>query len=75
MAMNTHGGWKQVGNQKLLAGSSAISKDEPSGANVDLTATIKEKVGLPVIAAGKLGSGSGPAAVKAVSDKVLFSYR
>ena len=67
VSLITHGGWKQVGNQKLLVGSSALSKDEPSGANVDLTATIKKKIGLPVIAVGKLGCGT--AAATAVSDK------
>ena len=71
----THGGWKEVDNnlkvtrKKLLVGSSALPKDQPSGANVALTVAFKEKIGLPVIAVGKFGIGQ--AAVNAVENKKI----
>ena len=47
--------WKEHEGRQLLAGSSALPKDEPSGANVYLAKKLKEASGLPVIAVGKLG--------------------
>lgn len=64
-----HGGWKEVDNKKILMGSSALPKDRSSGSNVALTATFKEKTGLPVIAVGKFGIG--PAAVNAVENEKI----
>ena len=49
--------WKEVKDQLFLAPSSAFPKKQPAGANVELTAEIKEATGLPVIAVGKLGEG------------------
>jgi 2,4-dienoyl-CoA reductase-like NADH-dependent reductase (Old Yellow Enzyme family) len=63
------GGWKEVDNKKILTGSSALPKDQPSGSNVALTAIFKEKIGLPVIAVGKFGIG--PAAVNAVEKEKI----
>ena len=64
-----HGSWKEVDDKKILMGSSALPKDMPSGSNVALTATFKEKTGLPVIAVGKFGIG--PAAVNAVEREKI----
>ena len=76
-----HGGWKllddnltvtrnlQVTSKKLLGGSSALPKDQPSGANIALTAAFKEKIELPVIAVGKFGIGH--AAVNAVENEKI----
>jgi len=47
--------WKEHEGRQFLAGSSALPKDEPSGANVYLAKKIKQASGLPVIAVGKLG--------------------
>jgi 2,4-dienoyl-CoA reductase-like NADH-dependent reductase (Old Yellow Enzyme family) len=47
--------WKEVDDRRILAASSAIPKGQSAGANVPLTAAIKEAAGLPVIAVGKLG--------------------
>lgn len=49
--------WKEVKDQLFLAPSSAFPKKQPAGANVEITAEIKEATGLPVIAVGKLGEG------------------
>jgi len=65
----TKGGWKVSGDKKMLVGSSALPKDQPSGANVALTAAFKEKIGLPVIAVGKFGRGQ--AAVDAVENEKI----
>jgi len=62
-----HGGWKEIDDQKLLVGSSALAKDQPSGANVDLAATFKKRIGLPVITVGKLGDEA--AALEAINNK------
>jgi 2,4-dienoyl-CoA reductase-like NADH-dependent reductase (Old Yellow Enzyme family) len=47
--------WKEHEGRQYLAASSALPKDDPSGANVYLAQKIKQAVGLPVIAVGKLG--------------------
>ena len=49
--------WKEVEGQRFLAASSALSKKQPAGANVSLTAAVKAAAGLPVIAVGKLAEG------------------
>jgi len=46
--------WKEVEDQRFLVASSALSKEQPAGANVSITAGVKEAAGLPVIAVGKL---------------------
>jgi len=63
------GGWKEVDNKILLTGSSALPKDQPSGANVALTIAFKKEIGLPVIAVGKFGIGQ--AAVNAVKNEKI----
>jgi len=50
--------WKEVGDQRFLAASSALSKEQPAGANVSITAAVKAATGLPVIAVGKLAEGN-----------------
>ena len=57
----------KVIHKTVLAGSSALPKDQPSGANVAFTAAFKERIGLPVIAVGKFGIGN--AAFKAVENE------
>jgi 2,4-dienoyl-CoA reductase-like NADH-dependent reductase (Old Yellow Enzyme family) len=47
--------WKEVDDQRLLVASSALSKEQPAGANVSLAVAVREATGLPVIAVGKLG--------------------
>ena len=64
VSLITQGGWKEIDNQKVLMGSSALPKDQPSGANISLTAIFKKEIGLPVIAVGKFGIGQ--ASVNAV---------
>jgi 2,4-dienoyl-CoA reductase-like NADH-dependent reductase (Old Yellow Enzyme family) len=49
--------WREVKSQRLLVASSALSKDQPAGANFPLAVAVKEAAGLPVIAVGKLGEG------------------
>jgi 2,4-dienoyl-CoA reductase-like NADH-dependent reductase (Old Yellow Enzyme family) len=49
--------WKDVDGQRLLVASSALTKEQPAGANVPLAAATKETTGLPVIAVGKLAEG------------------
>ena len=49
--------WKEIEDQRFLVASSALSKEQPAGANVSPTAAVKEATGLPVIAVGKLGEG------------------
>ncbi len=61
------GGWKEDNGEKFLVGSSALPKDQPSGANVALTLAFKKEIGLPVIAVGKFGIGE--AAVNAVKNE------
>jgi 2,4-dienoyl-CoA reductase-like NADH-dependent reductase (Old Yellow Enzyme family) len=50
--------WKEVDDRKFLVASSALSKEQPAGANVSLAAAVKKATGLPVIAVGKLGEGN-----------------
>jgi 2,4-dienoyl-CoA reductase-like NADH-dependent reductase (Old Yellow Enzyme family) len=49
--------WKEVDGQRYLVASSALSKEQPAGANVSLAVAVREATGLPVIAVGKLGEG------------------
>jgi 2,4-dienoyl-CoA reductase-like NADH-dependent reductase (Old Yellow Enzyme family) len=49
--------WKDIEGQRLLAASSALSKEQPAGSNVPLAAAVKAAAGLPVIAVGKLAEG------------------
>jgi 2,4-dienoyl-CoA reductase-like NADH-dependent reductase (Old Yellow Enzyme family) len=49
--------WREAKSQRLLVASSALSKDQPAGANFPLAVAVKEAAGLPVIAVGKLGEG------------------
>jgi len=49
--------WKEAEGRRFLVSSSAFPKKQPAGANVALTAAVKEAAGLPVIAVGKLGEG------------------
>ena len=50
--------WKDVDGRRLLAASSALSKEQAAGANIPLTAAVKEAAGLPVIAVGKLAENT-----------------
>ena len=58
--------WQEVDGRRFPAASSALSKEQPAGANVPLSAGIRKATGLPVIAVGKLGEGD--AAAEAVRD-------
>jgi 2,4-dienoyl-CoA reductase-like NADH-dependent reductase (Old Yellow Enzyme family) len=49
--------WKEIDGRRFLAGSSALPKEQPSGANVSLTEKVKAAAGVPVIAVGKLADG------------------
>ena len=64
VSLIAHGGWKKIEEKEYFAGSSALAKDKPSGANTALTAAFRKAVGRPVIVVGKFGVGN--AAVKAV---------
>jgi 2,4-dienoyl-CoA reductase-like NADH-dependent reductase (Old Yellow Enzyme family) len=57
VSLIAHSTWKEAEGQHLLVASSALPKEQPAGANVSLAAAVKEEVGLPVIAVGKLGVG------------------
>ena len=50
--------WKEVDSGRLLVASSALSKEQPAGANVQLTVAVREATSLPVIAVGKLAEGN-----------------
>ncbi len=67
ISLIAHGGWKEMNGKTYLAGTSALPKDKPSGANVALTAAFKKETGLPVIAVGKFGIGD--AAVNALKHE------
>ncbi|MBA3008920.1 MAG: NADH:flavin oxidoreductase [Proteobacteria bacterium] len=69
VSLIAQGGWKTVGDKTFLAGSSALPKDQSSGANVALAAAVKQQTQLPVIAVGKFGIG--PAAVNAVENEKI----
>ena len=47
--------WKEIDGRRILAASSALSKNQLAGENVPLATAIREASGLPVIAVGKLG--------------------
>jgi 2,4-dienoyl-CoA reductase-like NADH-dependent reductase (Old Yellow Enzyme family) len=49
--------WNEVDGGRLLVASSALSKEQAAGANVQLTEAVREATGLPVIAVGKLAVG------------------
>ena len=57
VSLIAYGGFKETGDKCLLAGSSALPKDQPYGANIELAASFKKNIGLPVITVGKLGCG------------------
>jgi len=63
------GSWLEVDGQRFLVPASAFSEDQPAGANVSLTARIREAAGLPVIAVGKLGGGT--VAAESVHDSLI----
>ena len=67
VSLIAQGGWKEKKGKKCLTGSSVLPKDQPSGANVALTAAFKKQIKLPVIAVGKFGIGKS--AVTAVGDE------
>ncbi len=50
--------WKEVDSGRLLVASSALSKEQAAGANVQLTVAVRETTRLPVIAVGKLAEGN-----------------
>jgi len=58
VSLMAHRSWKEVEGQRLLVASSLLSKEQPAGANVSLATAVKETVGLPVIAVGKLAEGN-----------------
>ena len=49
------GGWKEEGGVRFLQTSSALPKEQPSGAAVPYAAELKRSIRVPVIAVGKLG--------------------
>lgn len=63
----TQGGWEEIDNKRVLAGSSVLPKDQPSGANLSFAAIFKKEIGLPVVGVGKLGVGK--AAANAVENQ------
>jgi 2,4-dienoyl-CoA reductase-like NADH-dependent reductase (Old Yellow Enzyme family) len=69
VSLIAHGRWNEIEGKKYLAGSSALPKDKPSGANISLTHAFKKEIGIPVIAVGKFGKGD--AAVHAVKNKQI----
>lgn len=58
VSLIAYGGFKEINGKVVLQGSSALSKDAPSGDNVALTAEFKRHLGCPVIGVGKFGAGS-----------------
>ena len=58
VSLVTRGSWQEIEGRTFLSPSSAFSKKQAAGANVALTAELKEATGLPVIAVGKLGEGN-----------------
>jgi 2-enoate reductase len=58
--------WQEVDGRRYPLASSALSKEQPAGANLSLAAGIRKATGLPVIAVGKLGEGD--LAAEAVRD-------
>ncbi len=69
VSLIAYGGWKKIEDKEYLAGSSALAKDKPSGANIALTAAFKKEVKHPVIVVGKFGVGN--AAVQAVENEQI----
>lgn len=69
VSLIAHGGWKKIEDKDYLVGSSALAKDEPSGANIALTSAFRKEIGRPVIVVGKFGVGS--AAVQAVENEQI----
>jgi 2,4-dienoyl-CoA reductase-like NADH-dependent reductase (Old Yellow Enzyme family) len=57
VSLIAYGGFKEVTGKIVLAGSSALPKEMPAGANTEITASFKEQVGAPVIGVGKFGRG------------------
>lgn len=63
------GSWLEVDDRRFLLPASAFPKEQPAGANVLLTARIREAAGIPVIAVGKLGDGT--VAIESVHDSLV----
>ncbi|MCG8551826.1 MAG: NADH:flavin oxidoreductase, partial [Desulfobacterales bacterium] len=57
VSLIAYGGFREIDGKVVLQGSSALSKDAPSGANIALTAEFKKHLGCPVIGVGKFGAG------------------
>ena len=49
--------YKETDGKRYLISNSALTKDQPFGANVPLTRAVKDAIGAPVIAVGKLANG------------------
>ena len=58
VSLVAHSTWREVDGRRFIVASSALSKEQPAGANASLAAAVKEATGLPVIAVGKLGEGN-----------------
>ena len=69
VSLINQGSWKEIDGRRFLATSSALTKEQPFGANVALTEAVKEAAGLPVIAVGKLADGD--LAEKSVRDSQI----
>ena len=69
VSLISQGSWREVDGRRFLVPASAFPEEEPAGANVPLTARIREAAGLPVIAVGKLGDGD--VAAESVHDSLV----
>ena len=69
VSLINQGSWKEIDGRRFLAGSSALTKEQPFGANVALAEAIKAAAGVPVIAVGKLADGD--LAEKSVRDSKI----
>ena len=69
VSLINQGSWKEIDGRRFLSTSSALTKEQPFGANVALAEAIREAAGLPVIAVGKLADGD--LAEKAVRDSQI----
>ena len=58
VSLINQGSWKEIDGRRYLAASSALTKEQPFGANVALAEAIREAAGVPVIAVGKLADGN-----------------
>jgi len=69
VSLIAQGSWKEIDGRRYLAASSALTKEQPFGANVALAEAIREAAGVPVIAVGKLAGGD--LAEKTVRDSQI----